>query len=51
MLLAGLHQLRAGGVDTALLGVDADNPTGAGRLYESVGFLKLHTWIPYEKEM
>ncbi len=32
MLLAGLHQLKAAGMDTAKLGVDADNPNGASRL-------------------
>lgn len=38
MLLAGLHRLRQSGVETALLGVDADNPSGALQLYQSVGF-------------
>lgn len=47
MLLEGLRRLKAAGVETALLGVEADNPTGATRLYESVGFRKLHTWVQY----
>ena len=38
LLLHGLHSLRAAGMDTALLGVDSESPTGANRLYESVGF-------------
>jgi mycothiol synthase len=33
-----------------LLGVEADNPTGATRLYESVGFRKLHTWVQYARD-
>lgn len=51
MLLAGLQTLRAAGVDTALLGVDSENPSGALRLYESVGFTKRHTSIAYAKEV
>lgn len=33
-----LHLLAQRGMDTAALGVDADNPSGALRLYESCGF-------------
>lgn len=38
LLLAGLERIRAAGMETAWLGVDAESPTGATRLYESVGF-------------
>ena len=34
-----LHLLAERGMDTAALGVDADNPSGALRLYESCGFV------------
>lgn len=51
MLLAGMHQLKASGMDTAKLGVDADNPNGALQLYESVGFRKVHTNISYYKDV
>ncbi|MGA7935158.1 MAG: GNAT family N-acetyltransferase [Kovacikia sp.] len=51
MLLTGLQRLKAKGVDTALLGVDADNPSGALRLYESVGFRQLFTSIAYCKAL
>lgn len=51
MLLAGLHQLKADGMTTALLGVDADSPTGATRLYESVGFSTVKTMVAYLKEL
>jgi len=51
MLLAGLQTLRAAGVDTALLGVDSENPSGALRLYESVGFTQRYTSIAYAKEV
>src|SRR3712207_8299806 len=40
LLLAGLHRLKADGMETAALGVDAENPTGALGLYESTGFMK-----------
>jgi mycothiol synthase len=38
LLLHGMHSLKAAGMDTALLGVDSESPTGAQRLYESCGF-------------
>jgi mycothiol synthase len=49
MLLAGLHRLKAEGMVTAMLGVDADSPTGATRLYESAGFKVLRTSVSYKK--
>ncbi|MEB3178569.1 MAG: GNAT family N-acetyltransferase [Nostocaceae cyanobacterium] len=51
MLLEGLHRLKAAGMDTARLDVDGDNPNGALRLYESVGFTKVHTNISYVKDI
>jgi mycothiol synthase len=51
MLLAGLHRLKADGMDTAALGVDAENPTGALGLYESVGFEKSESEIAYRKDL
>jgi mycothiol synthase len=51
LLLAGLHRLKADGVDTAILGVDAENPSGALRLYESVGFHKVYTTVAYCKDL
>ena len=38
LIARSLHVLAAEGMDTAMLGVDADNPSGALRLYESFGF-------------
>ncbi|MGB3404669.1 MAG: GNAT family N-acetyltransferase [Microcoleaceae cyanobacterium] len=49
MLLTGMHRLKAKGMEIALLGVDAQNPSGALKLYESVGFEKSHTSIDYLK--
>jgi mycothiol synthase len=38
MTAEALRRLRAIGMDDAMLSVDADNPTGALRLYEGLGF-------------
>jgi mycothiol synthase len=51
MLLEGLRRLQAAGVQVARIGVDAANPSGAGRLYESVGFRTAATWIHYAKTL
>ncbi|MCU0544703.1 MAG: GNAT family N-acetyltransferase [Oscillatoriaceae cyanobacterium Prado104] len=51
MLLAGLQRLKAAGVGTAILGVDAENPWGALRLYESTGFHKIRNSISYVKDV
>jgi mycothiol synthase len=50
MLLAGMRVLRDAGADTAKLGVDADSPTGATRLYESAGFRTVMTRMLYGKD-
>jgi mycothiol synthase len=39
LIMRSLHLLAAQGMDTAALGVDADNPSGALGLYESCGFV------------
>ncbi|MEB3282306.1 MAG: N-acetyltransferase [Lyngbya sp.] len=51
MLLSGMQCLKAKGMDTAILIVDAENPSGALRLYESVGFEKVLTNISYVKNL
>lgn len=51
VLHAGLRQLKHDGVDTALLGVDVDSPTGATRLYESAGFEVVSRRIAFHKEL
>jgi len=38
LIARSLHVLAERGMDTAMLGVDADNPSGALHLYESYGF-------------
>jgi mycothiol synthase len=51
MLLAGLHRLKAVGVATAILGVDAENSSGALHLYESAGFHNIRDSISYVKDV
>lgn len=51
MLLAGMQRLKAAGVEIAKLGVDTENPSGALRLYESVGFCQVHTNISFVKDV
>lgn len=51
MLLSGLHRLRAAGMSGARLNVDAASPTGALRLYESVGFHTLVTTVACGKDL
>lgn len=51
MLLTGLHKLKQQSMDTAVLGVDAENPTGALGLYESAGFYKADTEVSYNKKV
>ena len=51
MLLAGLHHLKECGLDWALLGVDAENPSGALGFYERYGFVRSETTVGYRKEL
>ncbi|MEG4419641.1 GNAT family N-acetyltransferase [Microcoleus sp. LAD1_D5] len=51
MLLAGLHRLKAAGVATAIVGVDAENSSGAMGLYESAGFHNIRNSISYVKDV
>lgn len=49
MLLSGLKKLKDNDIEDAMLGVDAENPTGALGLYERVGFTKYKTGLAYRK--
>jgi mycothiol synthase len=51
LLIEGLRRLKAAGMESARLGVLANNPTGALRLYESSGFERRHTWVRYGRDM
>jgi mycothiol synthase len=51
LLLHNLRTLHALGMYKAYISVDAANPTGAVRLYESVGFQTFETWLSYFKSL
>ena len=51
LLAESLRRFKQAGMDTAKLGVDAQNPNGALQLYESVGFQKVETWLTYVKSV
>jgi len=46
-----LHAARAAGFDSASLGVDAQNPTGALGVYERAGLTVKDTWINYSRRL
>jgi ribosomal protein S18 acetylase RimI-like enzyme len=49
LLCASMRAFQAGGLDTAMLGVDAENLTGALKLYERLGFAQVKRFISFEK--
>jgi mycothiol synthase len=49
LIVRALRVLRERGLEEAALGVDAENPTGALRVYEALGFRKVRTGIGYWK--
>lgn len=51
ILIAGMHQLKAKGMQQAMLYVDADNIYSALRLYRAVGFQSVSTLIAYSKRV
>ena len=51
LLLHAFHELRRRGRTTAGLSVDSENPTGAVRLYESVGMRTVRARVLYEKRL
>jgi mycothiol synthase len=51
MLLSAMHKLKAAGMESARLGVDAENPNQAKSLYESVGFRQQHASLSYTKQI
>lgn len=51
LVARSLVAIREAGMDTAMLGVDADNPNGALRLYEQAGFTVVTRASAYRKPM
>ena len=51
LIVRSLHLLRERGLEMAMLGVDADNPSGAFGLYESAGFRATQRYISWRKPL
>jgi mycothiol synthase len=51
LIVRGLRQFREMGMTEASLGVDAENATGALRLYEKLGYQPIKTLIAYRKQL
>ena len=51
LIASTLRLLRERGLEEAALGVDAENPTGAVRLYERMGFARWRTGMAYRKDL
>ncbi|MBA2380705.1 MAG: GNAT family N-acetyltransferase, partial [Chloroflexi bacterium] len=49
LIARSLQALRNAGLTEAALGVDAENPTGALRVYEAMGFRRERTGVSYRK--
>lgn len=51
LIVRSLHLLRERGMEIAALGVDADNPSGALGLYESVGFVVYDRMTAWRRQL
>lgn len=51
LIMRSLTMLRERGIETAALGVDADNPSGALRLYESCGFTVVERGTAWQRRL
>jgi mycothiol synthase len=51
LIAASMRALRDVGMTDAALGVDAENPSGALRVYENLGFRRTRTGVAYRKAM
>jgi mycothiol synthase len=51
LIARSLEALKAQGMDEAALGVDAENRTGALRLYEQLGYTVMQQWTIYRRPL
>ena len=51
LIVRSMHMHQAKGMTEVALGVDTDNPNGALKLYQSLGYEKERTWITFRKDM
>jgi ribosomal protein S18 acetylase RimI-like enzyme len=51
LIARSLHLLKDLGMEEACLGVDAENPTGALHVYQSMGFKEVQRYMTYRKPL
>jgi ribosomal protein S18 acetylase RimI-like enzyme len=51
LIVRSMKMHRANGMTEVALGVDTNNPNGALKLYQGLGYEKVRTWITYRKPM
>lgn len=51
LIAASLHAIKDEGMEEAALGVDAENPSGALQLYESMGYRMIRRYSVYRKPL
>ncbi len=51
LIVRSMKMHKANGMTEVALGVDTNNPNGALKLYQSLGYEKVRTWITYRKPM
>ncbi len=51
LIVRSMHMHKAKGMTEVALGVDTNNPTGALKLYESLGYQKENAWTIYRKPL
>jgi mycothiol synthase len=51
LIALSLEELKAQGMQEAALGVDTQNPSGALRLYQGLGYKEVRKYINYRKEL
>ena len=51
LIVRSMHMHKAKGITEVALGVDTNNPNGALKLYQSLGYEKERTWITFRKKM
>ncbi len=49
LIIRSMQMHKANGMNEVALGVDTNNPSGAVKLYKSLGYKKVRTWINYRK--
>lgn len=51
LIVRSMHMHKAKGMTEVALGVDTNNPNGALKLYQNLGYEKERTWITFRKKM